>query len=108
VIAESEERREEALALARQARALAPRDPAVADTLGWILYRMDGFDQAVKILEEAAAGRPDDAAVRYHAGLACFRTYRWEEARRHLERALDLAPDRPEAVEARRALEEMP
>ncbi|MFL6845334.1 MAG: tetratricopeptide repeat protein [Allosphingosinicella sp.] len=56
-----------AIALARHAWALEPRNPATADTLGWLLFR-SGKDrvQGLALLEQAVRGAPSDAEIRAH------------------------------------------
>lgn len=56
--------------LARKARELDPTSPAVADTLGWILYRKNDARGALPHLQFAAAGLADNPEVQYHLGVA--------------------------------------
>ncbi len=60
----------QAEAAARNAAALAPEDPAVLDTLGWILYKKGKTSEAVTILEKAAELGPDIEEIQQHLGLA--------------------------------------
>jgi putative PEP-CTERM system TPR-repeat lipoprotein len=79
-----------ALDTARRAYSLAPRNPEIADTLGWILVQQSGPDEAVKFLESAAGARPDDASIQYHLAVAYERLNRRTEARRAIDRSLEL------------------
>jgi tetratricopeptide (TPR) repeat protein len=56
-----------ALPLARRAWALEPRNPATADTLGWLLFK-SGEDRVggLALLERAVQGAPTDADIRAH------------------------------------------
>ena len=54
--------------LAERARAAAPRDPYVADTLGWILHRKGDHTRARALLAESAARLGELAEVQYHLG----------------------------------------
>lgn len=57
-----------AQALARRARALAPNDAIVADTLGWILFRTSGpTDEAVRLMQSALNAQPNNSEIRTHA-----------------------------------------
>jgi len=58
---------ERALPLARRAWTLEPRNPATADTLGWLLFR-SGKDriQGLALLEQAVRGAPTDSEIRAH------------------------------------------
>jgi tetratricopeptide (TPR) repeat protein len=95
---------EEAVELAERAFRSAARSPAVADTLGWLLYQKGDLERAEALLAQAAAGAPDSAEIRYHLGIVYARRGKKDEARRELERALQ-TPGFSEADEARRALE---
>ncbi|HEX8448980.1 MAG TPA: tetratricopeptide repeat protein [Allosphingosinicella sp.] len=58
---------ERAIPLAQRAVALEPRNPATADTLGWLLFR-SGKDRVrgLALLEQAARGAPTDEDIRAH------------------------------------------
>jgi tetratricopeptide (TPR) repeat protein len=60
-----------ALPLAARAWSLDRRNPATADTLGWLLYR-SGRDRlrGLALLEQAAHAAPADAAIRGHLAAA--------------------------------------
>lgn len=64
-------RAREALGYAAKAYALAPANPAVGDTYGWILFR-SGSDRrhGLALLRQAAAQAPWDAGVRWHLAQA--------------------------------------
>jgi len=97
-------RLDEAVALAERAYRAAPRSPAVADTLGWLLYQNGALERAETLLGQAAGGAPDNPEIRYHLGLVYAKRGKKEEARREIERALE-APNFAGADEARRTLE---
>ena len=88
----------------RQAK---PKDPFIADTLGFALLQADRAEEAMPLLLEAANALPEIAEVQHHAGMACYRNYRWDDARRLLKNALRLDPDAATAEEAREALREI-
>lgn len=52
-------RLEEARELIRKAVSLAPDDPFIADSLGWVEYRLGNVAEAQRILEAAYKKRPD-------------------------------------------------
>lgn len=79
---------DEALDLARRARELAPKDPATADTLGWIFWRKGDYDRALTLLEEAAQGLPAEPEVQYHLGMGHYMLGQEATARAALQRAL--------------------
>lgn len=52
-------RLDEARTLIRKAVELAPEDPFIADSLGWVEFRMGNTAEALRILEAAYKKRPD-------------------------------------------------
>ncbi|MES2529802.1 MAG: tetratricopeptide repeat protein [Pseudomonadota bacterium] len=58
-LADRKERLEEARTLIRKAVQLAPQDPFIADSLGWVEFRMGNSAEAIRILEDAYKRRPD-------------------------------------------------
>lgn len=60
-------RLDEARTLIRKAVDLAPQDPFIADSLGWVEFRLGNTAEAVKILEAAYQRRPD-AEIGAHLG----------------------------------------
>jgi tetratricopeptide (TPR) repeat protein len=56
-----------AIPLARRAWTIEPRNPATADTLGWLLFR-SGEDrvEGLALLEQAVRGAPSDGEIRAH------------------------------------------
>ncbi|MEJ0038463.1 MAG: tetratricopeptide repeat protein [Gammaproteobacteria bacterium] len=74
--------------LARKAHDLAPTNPAVADTYGWILLSARKVEEAVTMLKVAADGMPADATVQYHYAAALSAAGKVQEARTVLTRAL--------------------
>jgi tetratricopeptide (TPR) repeat protein len=52
-----------ALLYARRAWALAPGNPATAQTLGWVLFRRGDVAQGLALLQAASRGRPVEAAL---------------------------------------------
>jgi uncharacterized protein (TIGR03790 family) len=61
---------DEAKELADQAIRLAPRDPSLADTAGWVAYLRGDYQRASRLLAQAATGLPDNAEIRLHAAFA--------------------------------------
>ena len=49
----------EAYALIKRAHALKPNDHYVVDSLGWVLYRLGRYDEAVKYLRRAMELKAD-------------------------------------------------
>lgn len=55
-----------ALAHAERARALAPTQPQVNDTLGWVLVQQGQREKGLRYLREAALRAPDDPDIQRH------------------------------------------
>ncbi|MGE5503662.1 MAG: tetratricopeptide repeat protein [Actinomycetota bacterium] len=81
---------------------LRPNDGAIVDSLGWALYRMGEFANAVKFLERAVELKPEDPTINDHLGDALWQVGRAAEARFQWNRALTLEPD-PDQVAPIRA-----
>ncbi|MBT2303510.1 tetratricopeptide repeat protein [Variovorax paradoxus] len=58
-LADRKVRLEEARTLILKAVQLAPEDPFIADSLGWVEFRLGNIDEAMRILETAYKRRPD-------------------------------------------------
>jgi len=58
-LADRTDRLTEARDLIETARKLAPQDPFILDSLGWVNYRLGNLDQGLSLLKEALASRPD-------------------------------------------------
>jgi putative PEP-CTERM system TPR-repeat lipoprotein len=87
-------------AFAERAHDLAPNDPSIDDTLGWILARGGKPAGAVDYLRQAVKLDPRDANVQYHLAYALAKTGQAAEARQILGKILsDGQPfdSRPEA-----------
>lgn len=66
-LADSTKRYDEALTLISRALALSPKDFYVLDSMGWVLYRLGRFDEALGYLHKARAMR-NDPEVAAHLG----------------------------------------
>jgi tetratricopeptide (TPR) repeat protein len=66
-LADRNERLPEAKQLIQKALELAPGDPFISDSLGWVEFRMGNNTEAARILETAYRARPD-AEIAAHLG----------------------------------------
>lgn len=80
-----DERAEQYARLAYQAR---PSDPAIGDTLGWILVSSGRLREALPILEAAAKAAQDQPDIGYHFAVALERAGDKARARSELDRVL--------------------
>lgn len=92
---------DKALDAAQKARELAPNEPHVADTLGWVLFKKKQYSRAVALLQESAGKLPDSAEVQYHLGMASYMMADEAGAKAALGRALEIDPKFPQADSAR-------
>ena len=90
--------------LARKARELAPADPSVQDTFGWILYRQGKYQEAAELLEQSASKSPGKGEIQFHLGMANYMMGRLDEARADLEKAVAASGDFPGKDEAKSRL----
>ena len=89
----------EARRMIERAVDLRPNDGFIVDSLGWALYRMGEYEDAVVKLERAIELQPDDPVINDHLGDAYWRVNRINEARFQWRRSLGLKPE-PEAKAA--------
>ena len=58
-LANRTDRFEEAHALISKALKLQPEEPAILDSMGWVLYRQGSYEEAIEFLTRAYIGYPD-------------------------------------------------
>ena len=95
---------EKGLQAAQLARELVPRDPNIADTLGWIVFKKKQYGRALTLLSESAEKLPESADVQFHLGMAHYMMGAEKPAQAALERAISLSPTFIGIGEAKRAL----
>jgi putative PEP-CTERM system TPR-repeat lipoprotein len=88
-VALSEIKDKRALGFAEQAFKLKPDNPAIMDTLGWILVQQGQSKRGVKLLQQALSKMPDAAEIQYHLAAAYAETGDNDRARQELNRLLD-------------------
>ncbi len=87
--------------LAARLYAKSPKDPAVADTLGWTLYRQGKVSLALPLLRQGVAGQPGNPVNRYHLGAALLKSGHRVAGKRELSKALRLSGNFDGAAKAR-------
>lgn len=88
LLADRNERLDEAQALIERALAIEPNNPSFLDSLGWALYRQGKADAALEPLAKAAAALPANSVILDHYGDALASQGKWAEAVQAWERAL--------------------
>lgn len=84
---------DKALNMLRKAVSLQPNDGYIIDSLGWTLYRMGQYQEAIKHLEKAVSLLPYDAVLNDHLGDAYWQVGRHLEAKFQWQRAINHAKD---------------
>jgi len=95
----------EAQAMIETALAAQPNNGAIADSLGWVYYRLDKFEQAVAPMEQAVQLEADDPVVNDHLGDVYWMVGRKREAEFQWRRAISFHPDEENLIRIRRKLE---
>jgi tetratricopeptide (TPR) repeat protein len=106
-LAEQEGDLEEALGYARIAKEKLPMNPAVMDTLGWILFLRGSYSEAVSELQNSVARDPDNPVIHFHLGMAYHKNRESDKAREALSKALSLQHDFKGSEEALKILQEI-
>lgn len=81
---------EEAVIMARKAKEITPKNGSITDTLGWVLYQMGNYDDALKNFIEATYYLPGEPAIRYHLALAYLKKGIDDKAEEQLKNAIRL------------------
>ncbi len=84
---------EQALGMIKKAAELRPTDGYIADSLGWVYYRMGRYESAVPHLESAVEMVPYDPVINDHLGDAYWQAGRKLEARFQWQRARNYSED---------------
>lgn len=102
---ERKEQHDKALEWANKAVALLPSEPAVQDTLGWVLYKRGETDKALDVLQKLVDGPGKKfAEAHYHLGLVYADKGRKKEAGAALRKALEVNPKFAQASEVKAQL----
>ena len=94
LLADNTQRFDEAKPLLTKALSLNPNDPAIMDSMGWLLYRTGNYPEALKYLRQAYAKLPS-AEVSAHLGEVLWQSGARDEARRVWQQGLQQAPNDP-------------
>jgi tetratricopeptide (TPR) repeat protein len=95
---------DKAYELARKARNLKPNDPAIADTLGWTLYKNADYREALTLLRESVEKLPDSPDVQFHFGMASYMMADTNAAQKAFAKALQTEQEFAGKSEAQRRL----
>ena len=97
---------DEAMSMIERAAKAEPNDGAIADSLGWALYRLGRYPEAELQMEKAIGLMSADSVVNDHLGDVYWAVGRKREAEFQWRRALSFKPDsEDDAKRIRRKLE---
>ena len=103
-LADRTERFDEALSLIEQALEISPDDFYILDSMGWVMYRLGRFEEAIGYLNKAREIR-DDPEVAAHLGEVLWVMGNKDEARALLQNAIRLTPNDERLLEVIKKLE---
>jgi tetratricopeptide (TPR) repeat protein len=83
---------EEALGYIERALALSPEQPAILDSMGWVLFKLGRHQEALDYLQRAFAAQ-EDAEIAAHLAEVLAALGREEEAREIWQKGAGLDPD---------------
>ena len=96
-----------ALEYAEKAHKLAPENPAILDTLGWIWVERDSAAKGLPYLEKAATLAPGVGDIRYHFAAGLARSGDKVRARKELEQLLSTGKPFSSIEDARTLLKQL-
>jgi tetratricopeptide (TPR) repeat protein len=95
---------QEGFELVEQAYALSPDSPAIMDSMGWALYRLQRADEALQLLQQAYAVS-QDGEIAAHLAEVLWTLGDRQEARRILAEALKREPAHKIFLDTRKRLQ---
>ena len=91
-LADQTDRYDEAYVLIEKALRLKPEEPAFIDSMGWVLYRPNRYEEAIDYLEQAFERFQNDE-VAAHLGEVLWQSGKTRRAKRVWKEALSETPD---------------
>lgn len=106
-LADRKLRLDEARELIVKALSLAPKEPAIVDSMGWVEYRLGRLQEAERWLTQAYASRPD-GDIAAHLGEVLWQAGQKEKAREIWNDGLKREPGNEAIQETRQRLQAAP
>lgn len=85
---------EQALELIKKALTHEPDNPAYLDTLGWIYYQQEKYDEALPLIQKAFESSNQDAEIGEHLGDIYLKLDRHQQALKTWKKAIQSDPKR--------------
>ncbi len=104
-LADVTDRYEEALGYIQKALELRPDDPAILDSIGWVNYRMENYDEAERYLRKALVTL-EDAEISSHLGEVLWARGEHEDAKKTIRNALKSSPKDSRLLELKKRFEQ--
>lgn len=98
----------QAITYAERAYKLAPGDPQVQDTLGFLLLKRGDTARGAELVRDAATLAPDNAEIQLHLAEALVQQKKYAEAERLLNTLIKSQKDAHIVAEAERLLKSLP
>ncbi|RFC33429.1 MAG: putative PEP-CTERM system TPR-repeat lipoprotein [Candidatus Nitrotoga sp. SPKER] len=96
-----------ALEYAEKANQLAPDNPAILDTLGWMLIEQGNATRGLPLLQKAVSVAPEAVDIRYHLVQGLVKSGDKAKARKELEQILATGKIFPQLEEAKALLKKL-
>ena len=84
----NDEKDPKALEYAEKAYKLSSDNPAILDTLGWILIEQGNINRGLPMIQNAIVKMPESLDVRYHLGVGLMKSGNKAAARKEFEQVL--------------------
>ena len=97
-LADQGRRLEDALVMIEKATKILPDDGHIADSLGWVLYRMGRIEEAIPYMEKAVELLPYDPIINDHLGDVYWHAGRRNEARFQWQRAVNYSTEKDSEI----------
>lgn len=93
--------------MARKAGKLAPDNPQIMDTLGWILVGKGNVKDGLPLLQKAAAALPEAPEIHYHYAVALAKSGDKSRARQELQNILNAGKSFSERSDAESLMKQL-
>jgi putative PEP-CTERM system TPR-repeat lipoprotein len=102
-----EEKDKRALGYAEKAHKLSAENPAIMDTLGWILVEQGNLTRGLPLIQKASSLAPDMLDIRYHLAQALAKSGDKVKARKELEQLLSSGKAFAKSEDAKELLKQL-
>lgn len=103
LLADHNQRLDEAYALIERALQLTPSEPSVLDSMGWVAYRKKEYDKAIEYLQHAYK-LSKDPEIAAHLAEVLKQAKHKREAKKIAREALDIYPQHPKLMAIMKSL----